>query len=362
MDGIDIAHWRMRNLRLSGDRFNRPEDVVQWLGAVQSQDYGPAKWSVGDRARDTTDAVIDKLFAEGTILRTHVLRPTWHFVLPEDIRWLQQVTGPRVHQLSAYYYRQLGLPLELREKCTALIADALKGENHLTRKELGAVLAGAGIAAEGNRLSYIVMHAELNGVVCSGPMRGKQHTYALIDERAPNARELTPDEALAELVLRYFTSHGPATIKDLVWWSSLTVASIKKGLAMVGNRLQHETIGGVTYWFADPPPESRPRSPTIHLLQGYDEYVVGYTESKYVLSVSGRAQQVPAMPPVPTGVLILDSQVAGFWKRTLTNDSVLIEAALFEPFDGVQSRELQAVADRHGEFLGLPATVVQKTL
>jgi hypothetical protein len=365
MDAIDIAHWRMHSLRLSGDRLDRPEDVVHWLGAVQSQDYGPAKWSVGDRVRnipEVGDAALDRLFADGAILRTHVLRPTWHFVSPADIRWLLELTGPRVHQLSAYYYRQLGLPLELREKCSALMADALKGGNWLTRKELAAVLAGVGITADAGRLGYIVMHAELDGVICSGPMRGKQHTYALVEERAPQARNLSPDEALTELTVRYFTSHGPATVKDFSWWSSLTLSSIKRGLQLAGSRLQHEIVDGLTYWFAEPPPPSRPASPTVHLLQGYDEYIVGYSESKYALAVAGGVRSVPTAPPIPNGVVILDSQVAGHWKRTLSKDTVVIEAALYQPLDEAQSQALQAVAARHGEFVGRSATVVQTAI
>ena len=362
MNGGDIAHRRLRNLRLEGARFEAPEDAVRWLGAVQSQDYGPAKWSVAERTDDASDAAIDRAFAEGTILRTHVLRPTWHFVLPADIRWMLELTAPRVHALNAYSYRQLGLDDEVLARATALLAGALRGGNRLTRKELGAVLQGAGIAAEGFRLGYTLMNAELHGVICSGPLNGRQHTYALLDERAPPAGSLTRDQALAELTLRYFTSHGPATAKDFRWWSSLTAADAATGLELVASRLQHETIDGLSYWSAASPPQPETASPTVHLLQGYDEYIVGYSESKWVLDAAGGARSLPQARVVFNGVVILDSQVAGQWKRTLKRNAVVIEAALYRPFDDDQAQALRAAAARHGEFLGLPATVVTTVL
>jgi hypothetical protein len=352
----------MRAVRLSGPRLDGPEAVVSWLGAVQSQDYGPAKWSVGQRTAGVSDADLDRAFADGAILRTHVLRPTWHFVLPAEIGWMLELTAPRVHALNAYYYRQLGLDEEVLEKATALLVGALRGGNQLTRRDLAAVVEGAGIATKGFRFAYILMNAELNGVICSGVPQGKQQTYALLEERAPRAASLDRDEALAALTLRYFTGHGPATEKDLRWWSSLTAADVARGLELVGRRLQHEVVDGVTYWFAEPPPRLEAAAPTVHLLQGFDEYIVGYSESKYLLDVAGTARARIQDRSVFNHVVILDSQVAGHWKRTLKRGSVTIEAALYEPFDDAQAAALQAAADRHGEFLGLSATVVTTLL
>jgi Winged helix DNA-binding domain len=364
MEREDVAHARLRSLRLTGDRFEKPEDVVRWLGVVQSQDYGPAKWSVAERTTGVSDAAMDEAYAAGTILRTHVLRPTWHFVLPGDIRWMLELTAPRVHALNAYYYRQLGLDDAVLAKSSALLTDALKGGNRLTRKELAAVLERSGIATAGFRMAYMLMNAELNGVVCSGGLNGKQHTYTLLDERAPHGESRARDEALAELTLRYFTSHGPATVKDLSWWSSLTMADINEGLAMVGSQLEHAVVDGVTYWFAasgpnptvDPPP--RAESPSVHLLQGFDEYFVGYGESKYAVDLSGAA----ATRPIFNHAVVLDSQVAGHWKRTLRRTTVDIQAALYSPFDAAQSQALQSAADKHGAFLGLTADVVTTAL
>jgi hypothetical protein len=252
-------------------------------------------------------------------------------------------------------YRQLGLDDAVREHCTALVAAALNGGDRLTRKELAAVLQSAGIATDGFRLAYILMSAELDGVICSGPPRGRQHTHALLDERVPETAGPTGEAALAELILRYFASHGPATVKDLRWWSSLTMADIATGIEMVGSQLEREIVDGVPYWSAPhaPPPETT--SPQVHLLQGYDEYLVGYSESKYV-SV-GRQLSLPPGTKIPNGVMIADTQLAGHWKRTMRSRSVTFEVALYEPFDDHQMTALHAAADAHAAFLDLTAVV-----
>jgi Winged helix DNA-binding domain len=361
--GQDLAHRRLRNLRLEGPPLASPAEVVGWLGAVQSQDYGPAKWSVAARTSGVGDADLDQAFADGTILRTHVLRPTWHFVLPADIRWLLELTAPRVHALNAYSYRQLGLDDAVRERAATLLAAALRGGNQLTRRELGEVLRAGGIAASGFRLAYLLAHAELERVVCSGARNGRQHTYALLEERAPQAASRAREEALAELTLRYFTSHGPATAKDFRWWSSLTAADVAEGLALVGSRLQAETVDGVTYWSAAAaPPRRAAASPTVHLLQGYDEYVVGYSESKWVLDLDGTARSRSQARALANGVVVRDGQVAGHWRRLLPGRSVAVEVALYEPLDDAASRSLEAAAARHAEFLGLPATLATTVL
>jgi hypothetical protein len=354
----DLAEWRLRSLRLTGRAFAAATDVVGWLTAVQSQDYGPAKWALGQRSAGVTDADVERAFRAGSILRTHMLRPTWHFVRPDDIRWMLELTSPRVHVGNAFMYRREELEGELLARCTQLVVSALEGGNHLTRKELEARLQRAGIATSGFRTAYILMHAELNGVICSAPHMGKQHAYALLEERAPRARKLSRDEALAELTRRYFTSHGPATIKDFRWWSSLTVSDIKRGLALVGSQLEKITIDGVSYWHAEAPLAGEPRPRRLHLLQGYDEYIVGYSESKYVFDASGAARSPMTQRLSFTGAVVLDTQVVGHWRRAIGKDAVEIEVAPYGPLGTTQMQALEAEAERHGAFLGLPAKLV----
>jgi winged helix DNA-binding protein len=356
MRDAEIAHRRLRSQRLSGDGCATPEEVVGWLAAVQSQDYGPARWSLGQRCAGIDDAAVERAFADGAVLRTHVLRPTWHFVTPDDIRWMLELTGPRVHLQSGTMYRRLGLDAELRGRSEALLAEALRGGRQRTRKELGEELAAAGFETGGFRLAYHLMSAELNGVVCSGAPRGRQHTYALLEERAPRSRRLDPDEALAELTLRYFTSHGPATVKDFTWWSSLTVADIRRGLEMAGAKLERTEIDGVPYWCGEAEPPRRP-APRAQLLQTYDEYVVGYSQSRKVLDESGALRALTRDEGMFTALAVLDGTAVGRWRRTLRKDAVEIELRHHLPLDEADERALREAAARHGEFLGVPAVL-----
>jgi Winged helix DNA-binding domain len=357
MDRSDVAHRRLHNLRITGSASDSPEAVLRWLGAVQSQDYPGGKWAIGHRMRAVSDAQLDQAFADGTLLRTHVLRPTWHFVLPEDIRWMLELTGPRVLATNTHYSRQFGVHDVLVDGQRA-IANALARGGSLTRKEIQAELDRAGVRAQGLGLAYVLMYAELNAVICSGPMRGKQHSYALVEQRAPHARRLTRDEALAELTWRYFRSHGPATIKDFNWWSSLTVSDIRRGLDMLGQRLEHATIDGLSYWFAPSGEPTRARSPSLFLLQGYDEYFVGYSgESKAVLDLSNAARAQAQAAGAPLHVIVLDSQVVGRWQRKATQSGVSILTELYTPFATPTQHALQRAVDAYAAFLQVPAAL-----
>lgn len=363
MNEKDVAHLRLHNLHLSGTFFDAPEHVVEHLVAVQSQDYGPAKWSIAQRARGVRDAQVDEAFARGAILRTHVLRPTWHFVLPSDIRWLLDLTGPRVRRQMSYYDRRLGIDDEVSRKSTRLIVKALKREGMMTRTELADALEKGGLEARGQPLNHLVMNAELSAAICSGGLRGKQHTYALLEERAPDARRLSREDALAELTLRYFGGHGPATVKDMRWWSGLTMNEIKSGLEMVRPELSSETVAGATYWFADGPLPRRPRAPAAHFLQAYDEYVVGYAESRLLMDHAKLASTVlPTLAEGWSGVVIVGDQVSGHYKRTLTKSTLGLDVTLYRALKAPESKAIRVAADRWGAFLGIGVELQIKRL
>lgn len=363
MDGLNLAARRLCSVRLRGPALATAEQVVGWFGAVQAQEYGPATWSLGQRTAGVDAATVERAFADGAILRTHVLRPTWHFVLPADLGWVLAATAPRVHATNAYYYRQQHLDEVVFRRSAEVLTAALCGGNQLTRAQVARVLAGAGIEAGGMRLAYLLMHAELEGLICSGAPAGRQHTYALLAERAPAAASWPDrDEAVRELVVRYFTSHGPATAKDLRWWSSLTLAEIRRGVAMAGARLRREVIDDVEYWSAPSGPTGTAPSPTVDLVQGYDEYVVAFTESKYIVDVSGVVRTGAARRVVPVHLVVLDGQLAGHWKRTETRHTVTVDAHLYAPLSPAQTRALGAAADRYGAFLGRRAVVTTTLL
>jgi DNA glycosylase AlkZ-like len=355
---LDIIRHRLHNQLLSQIKFTQPSQVVAWLGAVQSQDYAGAKWALSQRTKGLTDSAIEQAFSEGEILRTHVLRPTWHFVTRLDIRWMLALTAPRIHALSSHYYRQLELDDAIFKHSNEILTKALRGGNQLTRAELTSLLQKNGIAGnELLRFTYLMVHAELDGVICSGARRGKQHTYALLDERAPQAKTLERDEALAELTKRYFTSHGPATLQDFVWWSGLTVTDARKGIESVKSQFEQEVIEDKAYWLAAPATIKK-SSPTVHLLPDYDEYTVGYTGRAAIFDTTHIGKLDARGSMLAQYSIMVDGQVAGTWKRTIKKNEVLIELAPFSMLTEDQNQAIIAATQQYGKFLGLPVVLV----
>ena len=345
-----ILPHRLRAQRLRGTPFESPRDVVGWLGAMQAQEFHLAKWSIAQRTRDANLAAIDQALADGVIVRTHVLRPTWHFALGEDIRWILKATAPRVNALNAHYERKYTLDAKVLTRSSGIIAKALEGGTHLTRQELASVLKRAGIRAQGTRLAYIVMRAELDAIVCSGARRGKQHTYALLDERVPRAKTLDRDAAIAELTTRYFTSRGPATLKDFLTWSSLTVKEGREGLALAARALESDVLDGKTYWFgagAARPARSAP--PTADLVQCYDEIIMSYSDSR---DNSFRVGQGPFYHAV-----LMDGRLVGHWRPVAKGKNVRLDMALRRSLDRAETKALDKAIDAYGRFLGVRLTI-----
>jgi hypothetical protein len=350
----DIGRTRLRNQGLDLPRFNTPCEVVAWFGAVQAQEYALAMWALGLRLPGATEAAVERALDDGAILRTHVMRPTWHYVAPADIRWLLALTAPRVNLVNGHMYRRLELDDALFRRSNAVIAQALAGGVQLTRAELGAVLERAGIVTKGMRLGFIVHRAELDAVVCSGARRGKQITYALLDERAPQARVLPRDEALAELTRRFYTSHGPATVEDFAWWSGLTKADVKLGLELANPDVVPEVIDGKPYWRASAALDASERAPEALLLPPYDEYTIAYRDHRALLE--------PPFADQPTsvifnGVVVIGGKILANWQRRVTNRAVMIEKAPFRPFTATEQDAFVAAAQRFGAFLDLPVVL-----
>lgn len=343
-----IAEQRLKSQRLTRAGPRGPAGVVAWLGAVQAQEYGPAKWALALRmAQRTTDAAIDRAFDRGDILRTHVLRPTWHFVAPADIRWMLELTAPHVHRAMSTYHRQNGIDALLTR--AASIFERALGDGHpLTRAELGAHLERAGIGVKGTQLALLAMYAEFEGVMCSGPRRGKQITYALLANRAPQARVLPRDEALAELARRYFKSHGPATIRDFVWWSGLKTADAKRGLEM--NRARSHEVEGLTYWTVGRRTPESASSGTVHLLPIYDEFLVSYRDraavphAAYALGNFWHA-------------LVAGGTVAGTWRTARTSGGLTMKVTTLRPLTRTERSGLAKAVERYARFLDEPVSL-----
>jgi hypothetical protein len=352
MNNSEITHLRLHNQRLSTTTLKKPDEVVSYLGAVQSQDYAGAKWALAQRLTDATDSDIEKAFTDGSILRTHVLRPTWHFVTPTDIRWMLKLTAPRVHAVNAFMYRQSELDSATFKKSNSVLEKTLSDGKQLTRTELASVLNKAGITANGVRLGYLMIYAELEGVICSGAWCGKQFTYALLEERVPQVKALTRDETPAELTKRYFATRGPATLQDFTWWSGLTMVDARNGIEMVKSQLGHEDINGQTYWFPESSSLRNVKSPTAYLLPNYDEYFIGFRDRSAIGEVARQANIQGNDPALFAHTIILNGQIVGGWKRTLEKSKVTVELS---PLTKLNKPEKQAVVDaaeRFGKFLG----------
>ena len=352
MPASELLTARLHHQKLIHPDLSTTADVVQWMGAVQAQDFPAAKWALCMRVRGgLQDLDVEQAFNDGAILRTHVLRPTWHFVSPADIGWMLKLSAPRVHAASAYYYRQAGLDAKVFGRSCAMLQRALDGGKFLTRTELAVYLRRAKVPADGLKLAYLMMHAELEGIICSGPRRGKQFTYALLAERVTmKSPDYTRDEALAQLASRYFQSHGPATLRDFTWWSGLTVRDARTGIAAASPALVESTIDGRAHW-GTANALAPSRTTTAWLLPNYDEYLIAYKDRGAVVEASRAANLVARSNGGFSHHLIIDGRLAGGWRRTLNGHIVMVEVAPYKPLTPAQKGAVAAAADHYGEFL-----------
>lgn len=330
------------NQGITGAGRRRAADVVAWSGAVQAQEYEAAKWGLGLRMTDAAiDAQVERAFERGEILRTHLMRPTWHFVTPKDIRWLLELTAPRVRQFMSSVTKREGLDSRTITRAVTVIERAVGDGPHLTRKALTERLQRARLPFTGIPLALVVIHAELDAVICSGPRRGKQFTYALLSDRAPKAVQLDRDEALAELSRRYFRSHGPATIRDFVWWSGLTTTDAKRGLEMID--ADREEVDGLTYWSVDS--DLRPsRTHRAHLLPIYDEYLVAHRDREAV-PPGPRVINRGIKPVMFQHAVVIDGHVAGTWRT-----SPKVAVTPLRRLTALERRAVTEAIDRHHRF------------
>ncbi|GAB3905659.1 winged helix DNA-binding domain-containing protein [Mucilaginibacter boryungensis] len=348
---MDILKQRLLNQQISKHNFTNAADVVHWFGAIQAQDYAGAKWALSLRLKGAKDTVIEKSLDRGEILRTHVMRPTWHFVSPKDIRWMLELTAPRINAGNASRYRGFELTEKVLNKCHDILIRSLEGRKYLTRTQLSEILNKANIPTHENRAAHILMHAELAGLICSGPRNGNQFTYALLDERVPKTTPIDYDEALGRLVERYFTAHGPATVHDCAWWSGLTLTDVKKGISITQAKLNTVTINKQAYWFAANMPEPARMSPHIYLLPNYDEYIVGYADRAALAAVSHINSRDNALF---SNTVIVKGKVAGVWKKTLKKDKIEIN---LESFGKIEQKQLKKALDLYSKHTDREAII-----
>ncbi len=353
----DLRDWitrrRLSGLLLRGTQRGDPGTAAGQLTAMQAQEHGYARWSVAQRtAGSPSAAAIDSAFDAGRILRTHVLRPTWHYVSPAELGWLMRLSGPRVDAGNARRHGELGLDGRTLARADDIIAGAVEGRPR-TRRELAAALEAHGISAAGQRIAYLLMHAELTALICSGPMRGKQHTYAAFGERVPDGTGPDGDAALAELAWRYFSTRGPATLTDFIWWSGLRAADARSGLEMARPRLDCHEADGRRYWFTDrgdPRPVRR-----ADLVQCFDELIIAYSQSRDVLRTDSVAFPVPRHIDGFSHVLLLDGRLLGHWRQRQGRDGLEVETRASRPLDASEKAAVTDAVQRYRRFGRDPA-------
>ena len=355
-----IAAQRLAAQQIARPALGKPADLVTWMGAVQAQEPLAARWALGLRlgggAAARAQAVTDAL-ADGSVLRTHVLRWTWQLVTPADLHWMLPLVAPRLMARAARRHRELALDAKTFRQAEAAFTRVLGDGAHRTRPELGAALRAAGVDPDGQRLAHLLGHAELGGLICSGAPPGKQAaaTWALLARRAPRTGpELPRGQALAELARRYFRSRGPATAADFAWWSGLAPADARAGLAAVATELASESIAGVTTWRA----RRAPRVPAAaladaYLLPAFDEYLVAYRDRSAVLSAPD-VRRINAGGGLLAPTVVVGGRVVGAWRRAaLGHGVVTITLSLFEKPAPRERARIAAAAERYGAFLGL---------
>lgn len=345
---LDIIQQRLLNQQIGQTGYKKPEEIVSHLVAMQAQEYSWAKWAIGMRLPGTKESDIEVAFNKGLILRTHLLRPTWHFVSPKDIRWLLKLTAPSVYKLNKYMYKKLELDSKIFNRCNDIITKELEGEKHLTRNTINESFEKKKIIAKSHRLSYIFMQAELDGLICSGPREGKQFTYALLEERVAKIKALTREEGLAELSKRYFSSRGPATIQDFSYWSGLTIKEIKDGVATLPADFVKETIEGKEYIFLPNKIKIKSGFQSTFLLPDYDEYGMSYKDrGAFILSQN---KNISVKTPAYKHTLIIDGKVAGNWQEVVKNKKTAIEYFTHNPLSKIKKAEVQEAIKCYQSF------------
>jgi hypothetical protein len=347
---VNIRAQRLHNQQLAKPRLS-PAEVVAAFGAMQAQEYAHAKWALGLRSPGATEAAIERAIADGDILRTHPMRMTIHFVARADIRWLLALLGPRMIERAAPRWRELGLDAKTFAKCNALLARTLEGGKQLSRPDLVPIFKQAGISPEGQRMPHLLGRAEIDGVICSGARKGKQITFALLDDRVPKTKPLTREASLAELAKRYFATRGPATVRDFMWWSGLAAADAKAAIALADDHVIAESIAGVMYWRGTSPAPSRMPA-QAYLLPMYDEYAVAYRDRSAIGSAPAKPKTFgEATLLAPT--IVVAGQVVGTWARTI-GKRVAITLSPWRKLTAQDKALVERAADRFAAFVGVP--------
>lgn len=361
MHAAEVVRRRLHAQHLRGHRLDHPAEVVSGLLAVQGQELPVARWSLGCRLTRAGDEDVRRALDDGEVLRTHALRPTWHLLAREDLRWVLALTSPRVLRASAPGFRRVGLDDETLARTDVLVArvvERLTAEGrHPTRPEIAAALADDGFEAGSEAVGFAVIHAELAGIVVSGRARGTLHTYALADERAPGGVALTGDAALVELVRRFLVGHGPAAVRDVAWWATLTLTQVRRALDALGDAVERVEVDGHELWWVPSSDDddlagdaaSSSDEPVVDMLQVYDEVFGSFPTTRSLADPAALGASRPT-DYASLHVVLVDEQLAAWWQRRVTNGVIEARVHPLRAFSAAERAAVLARFDAYGRF------------
>lgn len=354
----DITNARLISQQLTATKLKTAKQIVGWMGAMQGQDFNMAKWAIGIRLNKATEQNIDAAINSGEIIRTHLLRPTWHFVSSDDIYWMLELTAPRIKSSMKGRNIQLELSENIFKKANKIIVKALSGSKNLTRRELINELGKGKIGTDNNRASHILFNAELDGIICSGKMKEKQTTYTLLNERIEKPASIEKEEALFKLASKYFQSHCPATLQDFIWWSGLSISDAKHALELIKNNFNSQKINARQYWFHNSFSIPKKFKESIFLLPAFDEFLISYKDRSAAIILEHQKKAF-SNNGIFWPVIIINGNAVGIWKREIKKDKIIIETNFFYP-QTKEVKPIQKAAEKFGYFLNPKAEIILK--
>lgn len=354
MINAEIGYRRLKNQRIAGDRFEKPDDVVRYLGAMQAQDYHQVLWAIGSRMIQGRVSDIERSMEDRDIVLTWPMRGTIHAVPPESVRGMLQLLTPRILAGDKRRLKELELTPEIIAQSQDILTQTLQGNKRISRPDLMQCFEEAGINTSGQRGYHLLWHSAQTGLICMGPREGKQQTFVLLDEWVPSRGDVSRETVLLQLTERYYSSHGPASVHDFAWWTGLTLTDARKGLELAGNRLKAMKIGDRELWYhTSQSADCIDFRSGVYLLPGFDEYLLGYKERSDVLLQEHAKYITPGGNGVFMPTIVIDGLVAGIWKRKIKAKGLDIVLELFASANGRED-ELRAAASKYGEFMELP--------
>lgn len=329
MNTAELLNIRLYNQLLSTHDMKEPHEIVSWMGAMQSQALEQAKWAIGARLENKNVKDIDEALNTGKIIRTHILRPTWHFVSAEDIHWMFDLSSLRLRPIYRSYAKIYGADEPLIYRAIPVLEKVLMGGKHLTKEEIGGALFEQNVTLDDGHLKLTISYAEREGVLVNGRLKGNRQTFTLFEEWAPRKQTVCKEEALERLARRFFTSHGPATIHDFVWWSGLTITECRQAIEMIRADFICETINGRDFWMRNDVKVPPTDGDSALLLPSFDEFVVSYKDRSEIIEDTHYGK-VMTKNGLFSPTIILNGEIIGSWKKIAQRNSPRIELSFFE--------------------------------